>query len=66
MNANHAELASFEEQLVTRKQLAKRHKVTVETVKRRERDGLYKRLTIGNTVRYRVADILAYEKASEG
>ena len=66
MNANHAVIVPFpEEQLVTRKQVAKRHQVTVETVKRRERAGLLKPLMMGNTVRHRVADILAYEKAAE-
>jgi hypothetical protein len=53
-----------EEKLFTRKQLAKRHDCTVETVKRRDKT-IYRPLKIGRTVRYRVEDILELEKNSE-
>jgi hypothetical protein len=53
-----------EGKLITRKQLAKRHDCTVETVKRRDKT-IYRPLKIGRTVRYRLEDILELEKNSE-
>jgi hypothetical protein len=54
-----------QEEFFTRKQVANRHKVTVETIKRRERSGLLKPLKIGRTIRHRLSDILAFETSSE-
>ena len=53
------------EQLFTRKDLANRHQVSIETLKRRENAGLLKALKIGRGVRYRLSDILAFEKDAE-
>ncbi len=53
------------ESLFTRQQLAKRHQVSIETLKRRERAGQLRFLKQGRGVRYRLSDILAYEQASE-
>ena len=51
--------------LLTRKDLAARHKVSIETCKRRERAGLLRALKIGRGVRYRLGDILAFETEAE-
>ena len=50
------------EQLITRQQLASRHQVSIPTIKRREKAGLLKPLLIGGTIRYRMADILEFER----
>jgi hypothetical protein len=54
-----------DETLLTRKDLAARHKVSIETCKRRERAGLLRALKIGRGVRYRMSDVLAFEAAAE-
>jgi hypothetical protein len=53
------------EQLLTRRDLAERWRVSGETLKRRERAGLLRALKIGRGVRYRLGDILAFEKGAE-
>lgn len=53
--------------LLSRRDLAKRHSVSVETIKRRERAGLLKPLRFNSRlIRYRLADVEAYEKQAEG
>jgi hypothetical protein len=52
-------------QLLTRKELCARWKLSTETLKRRERCGLLPFLKLGRGVRYRVADIEALEHAAE-
>ena len=47
---------------MTRQQLASRHQVSIQTIKRREKAGLLKPLLIGGTIRYRMADILEFER----
>ena len=44
-------------QLVTRRELSGRWKLSVETLKRRERRGLLPCLKLGRGVRYRLSDI---------
>ena len=51
--------------LLTRKELALRHSVSIETCKRREKAGLLHPLKIGRGVRYRLSDILAFEAEAE-
>jgi excisionase family DNA binding protein len=51
--------------LLTRKELAARHGVCVETCNRRIRAGLIRHLKIGRTVRFRLSDILAFEASVE-
>ena len=50
---------------ITRHGLADRWLVSTETLKRKERAGLLRPLKIGNAIRYRMSDILAFEKAAE-
>lgn len=49
----------------TRKELTARWKCSQETLKRREKARLLKALKLGRLVRYRLSDILAFEKAAE-
>jgi hypothetical protein len=50
---------------LTRAQLARRHQTTPETIIRREKEGLLKPLKLGRQVRFRLSDILEFERASE-
>jgi hypothetical protein len=52
-------------QLLTRKELCARWRLSTETLKRRERCGLLPFLKLGKGVRYRLADIEALEHAAE-
>ncbi len=61
-NYYHAEES---EQLVTRTDLADRWRVSIETLKRREKAGLLKAMKIGRGIRYRLSDILAFETEAE-
>ena len=62
---NNAEsLPPESETLLTRKDLSKRHRVSVETCKRRERAGILHPLKLGRGVRYRLSDIIALEQAA--
>jgi hypothetical protein len=53
--SNHNQTNSV--QLVTRKGLADRWQVSIETLKRRERCGLLPFLKLGHGVRYRLSDV---------
>jgi hypothetical protein len=52
-------------QLVTRRELSDRWKLSVETLKRRERCGVLRVLKLGRGVRYRLADIQRLEADAE-
>jgi hypothetical protein len=52
-------------QLLTRKELCTRWKLSTETLKRQERCGLLPFLKLGRGVRYRLTDIEALEHAAE-
>jgi Helix-turn-helix domain len=51
--------------LFTRQELAERWRQSTETIKRRERAGRLHALKLGRSVRYRLSDVLAFEKAAE-
>ena len=65
--ADSAARAEREQRLVniflTRKDLAKRHQITTETVKRRQAKGIYAPYKIGRSVLYKLSDIVAFENA---
>jgi len=51
------------DRLLSRKELAERHGISIKTLKRREKAGLLRPLSLGpRTVRYRLSDILAIEE----
>lgn len=51
------------DRLISRKELAERFNLSIKTLKRREKAGLLRPLTLGpRTVRYRLSDILAIEE----
>lgn len=50
---------------ITRRDLADRWQVSTETIKRKERAGILRALKLGSAIRYRMADILAFEQSSE-
>jgi len=53
--------------LLSRRDVAKRHNVSVMTVKRREKEGLLKPLRFNSRlIRHRLADVIAYENAAGG
>jgi hypothetical protein len=51
--------------LLTRKGLADRWSMSIETLKRRERAGVLRVLKLGRGVRYRLSDVEALEEAAE-
>jgi ribosome-binding protein aMBF1 (putative translation factor) len=51
--------------LISRKQLAERWSLSVETLKRRERAGILPALKMGRGVRYRLHDIERIEQQAE-
>jgi hypothetical protein len=51
--------------LFTRRELAERWRQSTETIKRRERAGVLHALKLGRSVRYRLSDVLAFERAAE-
>jgi predicted DNA-binding transcriptional regulator AlpA len=56
-----------ETRLLSRQQIAVKQGVSVETVKRRERQGLLQPIRFNSRlVRYRLSDVLAYEAAAAG
>jgi hypothetical protein len=57
--------AGIEEVFLTRAQLARRHQTTIFTIIHREKAGLLKPLKLGGHIRYRLSDVLAFEKAGE-
>jgi hypothetical protein len=52
-------------QLVTRRELSNRWKLSVETLKRRERRGILPCLKLGRGVRYRLSDVEHLEADAE-
>jgi hypothetical protein len=54
-----------ESQLITRKELSQRWRVSVETLKRRERAGILPLLKLGKGVRYRLGDVQRLEAEAE-
>jgi excisionase family DNA binding protein len=52
------------EKLLSPAELADRWSVSVETLKRRRRDGALSALKLGKSVRFKLSDILAIENAS--
>ncbi len=54
----------FAPKFITRRDLADRWLVSTETIKRKERAGLLRAFKIGRGVRYRMADVLAFEEAA--
>ena len=52
-------------QLVTRRELSDRWKLSVETLKRRERSGILPCLKLGRGVRYRLSDVEQLEADAE-
>jgi DNA-binding transcriptional ArsR family regulator len=52
-------------EMLTRRELSGRWRVSTETLKRKEKAGLLQSLRIGRGVRYRLRDVLAFEDASE-
>jgi hypothetical protein len=63
ISATSAEIERYRaEVLFTRQQVADRHQATVETVKRREKQGIYKPCKIGRTIRFKLSDLVALEK----
>jgi hypothetical protein len=52
-------------QLVTRRELSDRWKLSVETLKRRERSGILPCLKLGRGVRYRLSDVEDLEADAE-
>jgi hypothetical protein len=51
--------------LLTRREVAERWRQSTETIKRRERAGVLRALKLGRGVRYRLADVVAFEKAAQ-
>jgi hypothetical protein len=52
-------------QLITRPDLSRRWRISIETLKRREKAGILTALKLGRGVRYRLSQIEAIEKAAE-
>ena len=52
-------------EMLTRRDLARRWRVSTETLKRREKAGLLRALKIGHGIRYRLSDILNFEASAE-
>jgi hypothetical protein len=57
--------AGVDEVLLTRKQVARRQQTTEPTLIRWEKQGLLKSLRLGSLVRYRLRDVLEFEKHGE-
>jgi len=52
-----------QDRLLSRKELSERFGVSIKTLKRREKDGILRPLSLGaRTVRYRLSEILAIEE----
>jgi len=52
-------------EFTTRRELAARWLKSIETIKRMEKAGLLPAFKIGRDVRYRMADILAFEEGAK-
>jgi DNA-binding transcriptional regulator YhcF (GntR family) len=56
-----------EERLLTRRELAERWKVSIETVKRRERVRMLRPMRLdGRVIRYRMSDVIRIEQEGYG
>ena len=53
----------LEESFLTRPELARRHRTTIETIKRRQAKGIYIPHKIGRSVLYKLSEIAALEAA---
>jgi hypothetical protein len=62
---NAPTLTNDRDVLFTRRELAERWRQSTETIKRRERAGVLHALKLGRSVRYRLSDVLAFERAAE-
>ena len=58
-------LTNTSDLLLTRREVAERWRQSTETIKRRERAGDLQALKLGRGVRYRLSDVVAFEKAAE-
>jgi hypothetical protein len=57
----------MDDKLLTRLELARRWKVSIETLKRRERARILRPVRLdGRVIRYRVSDVLKIEKEGYG
>ena len=57
----------MDDELLTRLELARRWKVSIETLKRRERAGILRPVRLdGRVIRYRVSDVLRIEEEGYG
>ena len=57
----------MDDKLLTRLELARRWKVSIETLKRRERAGILRPVRLdGRVIRYRVSDVLRIEEEGYG
>jgi hypothetical protein len=59
------QLPEKEPHFLTRRELAERWRVSIETLKRRERTGKLPSLRLGREARYRMADVLRLEMEGE-
>jgi hypothetical protein len=61
------EVEAENERHLSRRQVAARHGVSIETIKRREREGKLRAIHFNQRlIRYRLSDVLAYEAAAAG
>ena len=61
------QIANQSEQLLSRRALAQRWECCIETIKRREREGILKSIRFNRRLlRYRLSDILSIEAAAGG
>ena len=59
--------ALLPEQMLSRKGVAARWDTSVETIKRREKEGLLKAIRFNpRLLRYKLSDVIAYENAAGG
>ena len=65
MTPNTSPITNPESHLLTRRDLCTRWRVSIETLKRRERAGVLPCLKLGRTVRYLVQDVLAVENSAK-
>jgi hypothetical protein len=65
MKAKRPAIAAINDKLLSRPSLGERWECSIETIKRREREGALKALRIGGRVKYRLSDILAFEREAE-
>jgi hypothetical protein len=67
LELNCQQINQQSEQLLSRRALAQRWSCCIETLKRRERDGIIKSIRFNSRLlRYRLSDIIAVESAAGG